>query len=120
MIGCGFLLRISKALSKAKHNASPFGGINIIFAGDFAQLPPVSDPRLFSQIKTKVDSERGQNSAFGKLLWFAIDTVVVLTEVMRQSGVSNLRFVGLLSRLRTDIDWTNPSWQKAPVIVAEN
>ncbi|THU88127.1 hypothetical protein K435DRAFT_601678, partial [Dendrothele bispora CBS 962.96] len=139
MIGCGFLLKISKALCKAKQNALPFGGINIIFAGDFAQLPPVSDPRLFSQIKTKVDTEWGQNSAFGKLLWFAVDTVVVLNEVMWQSGISNLPFVSLLNRLRigscndqdysllcnrtmsnVDIDWTNPCWQTAPVIVAEN
>ncbi|THU76712.1 hypothetical protein K435DRAFT_585015, partial [Dendrothele bispora CBS 962.96] len=140
MIGCNFLLKISKALCKAKHNTSPFGGINIIFAGDFAQLPPVSDPRLFSHIKTaKVDSESGQNAAFGKLLWFSVNTVVVLNEVMRQSGAANLPFVDLLYRLRTgscnagdynllssrtlrnaNIDWMNPRWQTAPIVVAEN
>jgi len=43
MISCQFLCRISEALSIAKGNTSAFGGINIIFAGNFAQLPPVKE-----------------------------------------------------------------------------
>ncbi|THU92916.1 hypothetical protein K435DRAFT_622394, partial [Dendrothele bispora CBS 962.96] len=118
MIGCNFLLKISKALSDAKHNTSPFGGINIIFAGDFAQLPPVNDPRLFTHVKTtEVGTTRGQSNVFGKLLWYAIDTVVFLTVIMRQSGVNNQPFVDLLSRLRVG---SYPHWRAAPIIVAEN
>ena len=41
MIGCNFLLKISEALTEAKQKMLAFGGMNIIFAGDFAQLPPV-------------------------------------------------------------------------------
>ena len=41
MIGCNFLLKISEALTKAKQKMSAFGGMNIIFAVNFAQLPPV-------------------------------------------------------------------------------
>jgi len=41
MISCEFLIEISEALSDTKGNSSPFGGVNIIFGGDFAQLPPV-------------------------------------------------------------------------------
>lgn len=43
MIGCKLLHRISEALIQAKGNTSPFGGINVIFSGDFAQLPPVGE-----------------------------------------------------------------------------
>ena len=41
MISCNFLLKISEALTEAKQKMSAFGGMNIIFAGNFAQLPPV-------------------------------------------------------------------------------
>jgi hypothetical protein len=41
MIGCGLLSDVSEALSIAKGSTDSFGGINMIFAGDFAQLPPV-------------------------------------------------------------------------------
>lgn len=39
MIRCSLLHDISHVLSIAKDNPAPFGGINVIFAGDFAQLP---------------------------------------------------------------------------------
>jgi len=53
MISCEFLIEISEALSDAKGNSSPFGGVNIIFAGDFAQLPPVLQTQLYVDPKTK-------------------------------------------------------------------
>ncbi|KDR67900.1 hypothetical protein GALMADRAFT_41660, partial [Galerina marginata CBS 339.88] len=44
------MYKISAQLSKALNAFDlPFGGINIIFAGDFAQLPPVAGSSLFSQ-----------------------------------------------------------------------
>jgi hypothetical protein len=63
MIGCSLLYNISEALIEAKGNTSPFGGINVIFAGDFAQLPPVGDIRLSATVdmsQTKSTSKRGQ------------------------------------------------------------
>ena len=41
MIGCDFLLDISEALTATKGNTTAFGGINIVFTGGFAQLPPI-------------------------------------------------------------------------------
>ena len=140
MIGCQLMLKISEALNDAKENQSPFGGMNIVFAGDFSQLPPVGDTRLFSQINTHdVKTRRGQESIFGKLLWLSVKTVVILDQVMRQSGERNNRFVDLLQRLRqgrcTDEDYNllnnrqlkyldvadeNTRWQKAPIIVSNN
>ena len=48
MLGCYLMLQIHNALVMAKGCTEPFGGVNIIFAGDFAQLPPVGQTKLFS------------------------------------------------------------------------
>ena len=142
MIGCRLMLKISEALNDAKENQSPFGGMNIVFAGDFSQLPPVGDTRLFSQINTHdIKTRQGQENVFGKLLWLSVKTVVILDKVMRQSGEKNNKFIDLLQRLRqgrcTDEDYDllnkrllknvnvanlnkNTSWQKAPIIVSNN
>jgi hypothetical protein len=47
MVGCALLYEISPAL---KASTLAVGGINIIFAGDFSQLPPVGQNRLYAQI----------------------------------------------------------------------
>src|SRR5262245_42385701 len=51
MISCHDIYKISSRLAKTFNiYERPFGGINIIFAGDFAQLPPaMSKPSLYSQ-----------------------------------------------------------------------
>lgn len=73
------------------HDA-PFGGKNIIFAGDFAQLPPVNGREcalLYSgTISVYAHSSLSifnQESAIGKALWHQITTVVTLRENMHQS-----------------------------------
>lgn len=140
MIGCRLLFQISEALVSVKGNTSAFGGINIIFAGDFAQLPPVGQKKLFSQANTnRKATVRGQENLFGKLLWLSVKTVIILTKVMRQAGVHNEEFVNLLARLRegkcthedfnalnsrvienAKPDLTEPTWTNAPVIVYDN
>ncbi|KAJ3927771.1 MAG: hypothetical protein NXY57DRAFT_1050849 [Lentinula lateritia] len=126
MLGCRFLLKISRALCQAKDNPAPFGGINIIFAGDFAQLGPVREQRLFSYIDTgRATTIHGQEIVFGKLLWLTVNTVVLLTKIMRQTGTENEAFVDLLSRLRTVLsnvqpDWDDPKWASTPTIVSSN
>jgi hypothetical protein len=50
MLSCHDMYKISSQCAKARgeHNV-PFGGINFIFAGDFAQLPPAMNaPPLYS------------------------------------------------------------------------
>ncbi|KAJ3915075.1 hypothetical protein F5877DRAFT_6223, partial [Lentinula edodes] len=140
MLGYRFLLKISRALCHAKDNTSPFGGINIIFAGDFAQLGPVREQKLFSYIDTRrATTVYGQEIVFGKLLWLTVKTVVLLTKIMRQNGSENETFVNLLSRLRTGTctqddyntldarvlgnvrpNWTDPKWSNIPTIVSSN
>jgi hypothetical protein len=49
MVSCSALYSISARLAHSLGEPNePFGGLNIIFAGDFAQLPPVSAKALYS------------------------------------------------------------------------
>lgn len=141
MISCRLLCQVSAALSIAKGNPKAFGGINIIFAGDFAQLPPVADHKLYGRIKGKINSatEMGQDIAMGKVLWFSVLQVVILTTQYRQRGDENAAFVHLLERLRIGrctqedyeclntrvLDNCKPNlkekkWIDAPIIVYDN
>ena len=70
-------LQSSEALSAAKENPSPFSAMNVIFAGDFAQLPPVGYTRLYSSItsassKNKDRRTAGKKDVIGKVLWLSI------------------------------------------------
>ncbi|KAJ7779031.1 hypothetical protein B0H16DRAFT_1205529, partial [Mycena metata] len=128
MVGCAFLYDISRALSVAKGNDLAFGGVSVVFAGDFAQLPPVGQKRLYAHLDTETISragtKAGQKVVFGKLLWLSVTSVVFLHEIMRQVGAENRPFVELLGRLREgnnlDIDWDSEKWSSAPIIVATN
>ncbi|TFK87000.1 hypothetical protein K466DRAFT_459830, partial [Polyporus arcularius HHB13444] len=142
MVGCRLLARVSEALITAKGVATAFGGVSVILAGDFAQLPPVSEVRLYAWVNTRsrtVAMTKGQQVVMGKLLWLSFSTVVILREVMRQSGSTNAHFVELLSRLRegrcskSDFELLNTrllerqhdvlndaGWADAPTIVYDN
>ena len=102
MIGCKFLSKISEVLGDAMGDTRPFGGLSIIFAGDFAQLPRVKTTRLYAHINTRT---REQTTAFqetvaGKMLWLSVNVVVQLEQLHRQEGPGNSDFQQLLSRMR--------------------
>ncbi len=89
MLSCSDLYRISARLCAVFNIYHvPFGGINMIFAGDFAQLPPAyggSGQSLYSgYVGAKSDSMRDQHAALGKALWHQVLTVVILRQNMRQ------------------------------------
>jgi len=141
-IGCSLLTDVHDALVSATGSTDLFGGMNVIFAGDFAQLPPVLDAKLYTHLdrqRLRADTPSGQKATFGKLLWRSVGTVVILTEQMRQHGEANQQFASLLGRLRegacttddfsllnsrlisaTGNDLSTAHWQTAPMIVSEN
>ncbi len=81
MLGGKLLDKISTYLKMIKHCDKPFGGVQMIFIGDFAQLPPINDTFAF-QSKEYASAE--------------VETIQ-FTKCFRQSDPT---FKELLDRLR--------------------
>ena len=107
MLGCDMLHNVSWSLTEAKGNTAAFGGVNVILAGDFAQLPPIGDTRLYKNVDTTSlaasSTNRAQGKVLGCLLWLSFETVVLLDESMRQKGSENSQFVEMLGHLRDGV-----------------
>ena len=93
MLSCHDMFKISSQLAKSTNELEePFGGMNMIFAGDFAQLKPVTGAALYStNVGTTLESRmsvKKQEETIGKALWHQITTVVILRENMRQTEKS--------------------------------
>src|ERR1700683_478597 len=89
MVACNDNYKISSQLAKALNVFDmPYGGMNMIFSGDFAQMPPVFGSPLYSgTVGTQLMScmtVQGQEAAIGKALWHQVTTVVILRKNMRQ------------------------------------
>ncbi len=103
MISCFDLYKISAQLAQL-HNETdePFGGLNMIFAGDFAQLPPVGKSiSLYGRVNDS-STVNGQKTAIGKALWHQTTTVVILRENMRQKlqTENDIKFRTALENMR--------------------
>lgn len=89
MLSCRDMFLINPRLARVMNDLdSPFGGLNMIFAGDFAQLPPVigqEHASLYSRtVGMNATSLRDREAAIGKALWHQVTTVVILRQNMRQ------------------------------------
>ena len=120
MMDTDVIASASTELGRAKSIPSEkFGGVNVIFMGDFLQLASVSSRDLY------IDNA---NTRTGHDIWRSQNAVVILRRQMRQAG--DPRYAELLHRLRfhqptdEDIDLLNtrvgfpiPSDLDPPVIV---
>jgi hypothetical protein len=93
MLSCRDMYLISARLARVLNCLdTPFGGMNMIFAGDFAQLPPVigqQNSALYSRtVGSDATALRDQEAAIGKALWHQVTTVVILRTNMRQRAQS--------------------------------
>ena len=128
MLSARDLYRINLQLARVFEKAEiPFGGLNMIFSGDFAQLPPAiggEHVSLYSRSIGKIASEmKSQEESVGKALWHQITTVVILRVNMRQKkqstddaklrmALENMRYKactpGDIAFLRTRVSSTIP------------
>lgn len=69
---------LDSALRIVKKVESPFGGVQIIFTGDFFQLPPVGSAKDVESCQFAFESDRWKST-------FRIDNHVVLKHIFRQS-----------------------------------
>ena len=76
--------RLDKIAQKARNNTSFYGGIQMIFCGDFAQLPPIGHTDF----------------AFESKVWQENITTVYLAQVMRQDQP---QFIKMLQEVRLGI-----------------
>ncbi|KAF5331202.1 hypothetical protein D9611_013116 [Ephemerocybe angulata] len=93
MISCQDLYLIDARLKDiTRVEDEPFGGVNVILAGDFAQLPPAKGNALYSsevsQIQLPRASPESQENTLGLLVWHHFVTVMVLKQNMRQTNIS--------------------------------
>ena len=103
MVGCRQLVKIANSLTRAKcaDPNLPFGGVDIIFFGDFIQFSPVKDSPLYCGWNPKRNSRTPNQSSINKdlgmLLWKQINHIVFLDEQMR---VQDTVYLAMLNRLR--------------------
>ena len=115
MVGCYMLAQFHKITTIAKHTLPtlPFGGINVIFLGDFVQYAPVLDRPLYSNLLLPDDtlsntiaekpngrrtvSERDIQCKVGRALWLQVNKVVFLTQQIRNKDHD---FMEMQTRLR--------------------
>ncbi|KAF8574351.1 hypothetical protein K439DRAFT_1312009, partial [Ramaria rubella] len=106
MLSCKNLYEISKRLSITLGDVNqPFGGMNMILCGDFAQLPPVRAKALYSpdvgHLNTRATTKEQENT-MGKAIWHQFTTVVILRENMRQWSQTreDIKFRAALENMR--------------------
>ena len=109
MISAKFLAAISRRLQQAKGDTgasavNPFGGVNMIFTGDFGQLKPVEGACLYSSEYVNhpglqaISGPIGVDKLKGVYLWRQVQTVVQLTKNQRQA--TDPQYGDLLNRVR--------------------
>src|SRR5271170_7886797 len=93
MMDAKLLSALHTQLVKIKSDPdSDFGGVNILFAGDFLQLPTVSHQDVYLSDHTDKEVREAH------LHWRKLNDVVVLKQQMRQA--KDQRLANLLSRVR--------------------
>ena len=105
MTGCRLLTKLSRNITIAKHESHdiPFGGVDMIFFGDFSQYPPVLDTPLYSNYSstyTTIKASTSQSDVLrevGRSLWKQLTHVALLTQQMR---VTDPAYQDVLNRLR--------------------
>lgn len=94
-------MQIDHALQYAKEKPDVwFGGVTIIFAGDFYQFPPVGGSPLYSPITAYAGQTDAEfQKRLGHLAWKTVKIVISLTEQHRMRD--DVKYGRAVSHLRT-------------------
>ncbi|CAF2955136.1 unnamed protein product [Rotaria sp. Silwood2] len=146
MVGLTLLAKLNRIICAAKHTDPevPFGGVNVIFFGDYLQYRPVYDVPLHTDFSlpvksksNKIATEKQIQQRVARSLILQINCVVKLTQQMR---TDDPRYLQLLERLRrgecnyddyellltrvvgqSSVPLLSDSpWNKAPILVFRN
>jgi len=109
MVGARFLSLLSSWMRIAKGDDAssgnkPFGGVNVIFMGDFGQLKPPKQYALYlnelvqNQSFAESRNEKGISAMNGAFLWRQVDIIIEL--VKNQCHAEDVHYAEFLSRLR--------------------
>lgn len=101
MIGLRFISWIDRRLRQIQATPdTPFGGLNLLFCGDFGQLAPVMDTPLYQPLSGS--GRCSEDQVIGKHAYSSIDTTKTLVRIMRQQVTSadDVQFRELLDELR--------------------
>lgn len=109
MVGRRVFGQLDRRLRQAfpNHCNQSLGGCSCLLFGDFGQLPPVMDLPLYTTTTSSALSDIGSSC------YQTFDCVIILDQIMRQSGhdSSQVTFREILLRLRncqvTESDWSN-------------
>jgi PIF1-like helicase/Helitron helicase-like domain at N-terminus/UvrD-like helicase C-terminal domain len=93
MVGAKMIARVDARLKQIFHSREPYGGVNMLFFGDFNQLPPVMDKYIFES-----NSSNPYSYLAGSPLWQQVK-LYELTQIMRQKD--DLTFAIALNNLGT-------------------
>jgi hypothetical protein len=122
MVSQRLLALIDHQLQCAMENHQTNGGLIVVYAGDFYQLPPVGGTPLYKSIKNyrhPSNSDEEFLRRLGRLTWKKITDVVILKEQQRMK--TDLEFAQSVNRLRigqctqTDVHLFNSRAIKTPV-----
>ena len=83
MATCALMGRLGQRLQRLRQRPNlPFGGVNMLFCGDFAQFPP---PTRYSRAlyDSSASAAHDKLTQYGRLLWTSLTHTVVLYQQMR-------------------------------------
>ncbi|CAF1406501.1 unnamed protein product [Rotaria sordida] len=146
MVGLNLLAKLNRIICSAKHvdPQVPFGGVNVIFFGDYLQYRPVYDAPLHTDFSLpskkksgKLPTEKEIQQRVARSLILQINCVVKLTQQMRTEDPRYLQLLERLRRGQCNYDdyellltrvvgqssvgsLRDSPWNKAPILVFRN